>query len=395
LSRRSTPKRLLLLVAVCILAGTFFGLFSAQFLARQDYRSISSLLGAVGRVHPGLADTLVQELKEPRLSDYTAGEKLLAAYHYTPRTFWGQNVMELVGVSVLLMLALGALAGFLMLRIARRRTSRIEEITAYLEAVNLGRERILIRREDQFSHLEDELYKTVTELRQTRENALRQRQSLADHLADISHQLKTPITSMSLMTELLADGHSSEDRVYTDKLQRQINRLSHLVSSLLTLSKLDAGTLEFKKEPVDVTVMLTRAIEPIGAMLSLKRQRLIIEPELEGAFHYSGDILWSAEAFLNLIKNCSEHTPEDGILSIRCSQNPLYTEIIVKDSGHGFAREELPHIFERFYKGSHAAPDSIGIGLALTKAIIEKLNGTIRADNTPTGGAQFTVKFYV
>jgi len=394
LIRKPLLKRLLLIAAVCILAGVALGLFSAQLLARQDYRSISGILGAAARVHPELADTLLQELKQPRLSDYAGGEELLSAYHYTPHTFWRQNAGELVGVSALFMLVLGALLGFFELRAAGRHKSRIDGLTAYLEEINLGRDRILIRQEDHFSHLEDELYKTVTELRQTRETALRQRQSLADHLADISHQLKTPITSMSLMTELLADGRSNEDAVYTDKLQRQINRLNHLVSSLLTLSKLDAGTLELKKEPVDLMAMLTRAVEPITDMLDLKRQRLAIQPELDAALFFSGDTAWAAEAFLNLIKNCSEYTPEGGIITIRCSQNPLYSEIAVEDNGHGFAPMELPHVFERFYKGRQASPDSVGIGLALSKAIIEKLNGTIRADNVPTGGARFTVRFY-
>ncbi|MNC44298.1 Globin-coupled histidine kinase [compost metagenome] len=164
------------------------------------------------------------------------------------------------------------------------------------------------------------------------------------------------------------------------------------MDSLLTLSRLEAGALVFGCEPVNLYAMLSRAAEPIGMMLKRNRQRLLLPDESELCI--MGDMEWTAEAFLNLLKNCCQHTPEEGTISVSCSQNPLYTEICVEDSGRGFDNAELPHIFKRFYKGKTASKDNVGIGLALAKSIIEKQGGTIRADNNPAGGARFSVKFY-
>ena len=392
MSGKPYVKRLFAIAAVCIAAGTALGLLTAQIAARQEYRDTAQILGAAGRASPRMEDALMQALKQAASSDVAAGALILQKYNYTPGVFWSRNAFMTIGSGILLMLASGALLCLLEYFSDKKRKNRIEGLTSYLESFNLGRDTLLVRREDDFSRLEDELYKTVTELRQSRESALKERQSLADNLADISHQIKTPITSMSLMMQLLADGCNDEDAVYIEKLNRQLSRLQALVSSLLTLSRLDAGTLEIKREHVEVSAMLILAGEPVEDMLRRKSQCLRIPDGCDASF--TGDLAWTAEAFLNLIKDCSEHTPDGGTISISSSQNPIYTEIIVEDSGAGFDKNDLPHLFERFYKGKNAAKDSAGIGLALSRSIIEKQNGTIRAENPSEGGARFIVKFY-
>ncbi|MEG0943882.1 MAG: HAMP domain-containing sensor histidine kinase [Angelakisella sp.] len=273
-----------------------------------------------------------------------------------------------------------------------RNTARIEGLTAYLEAINLGRESTLSRIEDEFSHLEDELYKTVGELRQEREAATAERQRMADNLADIAHQIKTPITSMSLMVQLLCENENTEDADCLQRLAGQLTRLEGLASSLLTLSKLDAGALAIHAEPVDLHSLLTTAAEPVEEQIHQRGQVISITADKE--FTVTVDMGWSCEALLNLIKNCSEHTPRGGHIAIDYSQNPLYTEITIEDDGSGFDAADLPHIFKRFYRGKTACKDSVGIGLALSKSIIEEQNGTLRAENRTQGGARFTVRFY-
>lgn len=382
----------LAILLACIVIGTLLGLVNSYLSAKQEYRIVSQIIGAAHHVSPQLEDELMQALKK-NSSEYAAtGSDILHRYGYTPEVFARQDTIELAGVSILLMLIPGAaLYGYSFYHL-KQKQRRINELTAYLEQVNQGQDKLLTQQEDDFSHLEDELRKTVTELRQTRENALQDRRALANNLADISHQLNTPITSMSLMTQLLADSREGEDSQYIDNLSRQLIRLEALVSSLLILSRLDAGALEFKQEQVDVYAMLLRAAEPLEDTLRQKQLQLDIEGE--NGIYFIGDAAWTAEAFLNVLKNCSEYTTDGGHIFIRFAQNPLYIEITIEDSGKGFAREELPHLFDRFYKGRNAAKDSAGIGLAISRSIIEKQNGIIRADNAPSGGAKFTVKFY-
>jgi len=143
---------------------------------------------------------------------------------------------------------------------------------------------------------------------------------------------------------------------------------------------------------MNICDMLLRAAEPVEEVIQQRNQELIIQSDPDISF--IGDIAWIAEAFLNLIKNCSEHTPDGGVIKVNYSQNPLYSEILVEDSGKGFDRDDMPHLFERFYKGKNAKKDSVGIGLALSKAIITSHNGTIQAENATSGGARFIVKFY-
>ncbi|MFD1179616.1 sensor histidine kinase [Paenibacillus puldeungensis] len=384
--------RILAVLSVCVLVGAALGLTASMVMARQEYRATAELIGAAYNMAPSSEDTFMRALKAASTEHYASGDRILQQYNYSPGTFRSKNTYTMVGVGMLLMFIPGAAAYVLWFYRDKKRRSRLQGLTAYLEGINHGRDTLLMRREDEFSRLEDELYKTVTELRQTKENAIRERKSLADNLADISHQLKTPITSMSLMTELLSDTRMGEDAKYVDNLSRQLRRLETLVSSLLKLSRLDAGTLELKREPVNVYAMFLRAAEPLEDTLRQKHLQLVMASEEEVFF--TGDLAWTAEALMNLIKNCSEHTPEGGRITLVYSQNPLYTEIIVEDTGEGFRKEELPHLFKRFYKGKNASKDSVGIGLAIAQSIIRQQNGSIRADNAPGGGARFTVKFY-
>lgn len=391
--RRSLPKKaILIFLTLCLLLGVMVGLFGAQMLSQMEHQRLARLLGYTLRTNPELETTLIHALKEATEEDYREGQALLATYHYNPQHLVQGQQWLLVGCGALAMVTLGA--GFLLMgaRIHQKRLDRIAGLTTYLEAMNQGKETLLHRQEDEFSQLEDELYKTVMEMRQAKEHALKEHQALADNLADISHQLKTPLTSMSLMTELLSAEATEAQRGYLERLSHQIQRLERLVSSLLTLSRLDAGTLEFKREPVDVYTMLTLAMAPIEEQILQKKQQVKIFPDT--ALTYWGDLSWSIEAFLNLLKNCSDHTPEGGEIIVHYGQNPLYTEIQLIDQGRGFDKGELPHLFRRFYKGKNAVQGSIGIGLALAKSIIEKQGGTLRAENAPEGGACFTVKFY-
>lgn len=282
----------------------------------------------------------------------------------------------------------------------RRRRKRIEELTAYLENVNVSGEGTILQKEDEFSLLQDEIYKTVTTLYRTREAALEAKENYAENLANIAHQLKTPITvsfvSLQLMQEQErktgnnAVQHSAMQ--HCENIRRQLERLNTLEEALLQLSRIDSGTLKLQRVQVDIFTVLTIAADMLYE-LTAKKQITVAIPEGERAMIW-GDREWTMEVFCNLMKNCVEHTPVGGVISCEYSQNPLYTEVRIWDNGDGFAEEDLPYIFQRFYRGKNAAGTGIGIGLALSKAIVELQNGTITARNLHDGGACFEIRFY-
>ncbi len=251
--------------------------------------------------------------------------------------------------------------------------------------------------EDFLSGLEDEIYKTVLALRESREAVLREKENLAKNLADISHQFKTPLTSLSVLSEvLLRRITKEEDAEAVRKMEKQTRRLAGLTSSLLTLSRADAGVLTFDIRRVPVSELLEVSLEPVLPILEEKGQRVRLAGEKKTMERLTlpCDVKWMREALGNLLKNASEHSPAGTEICIRVWDNPVFTGIAVEDEGTGFSKKELPRLFERFYKGKDAPKDSAGIGLALAKTLIEAQKGEIRAENRREGGARFLIKFY-
>lgn len=299
----------------------------------------------------------------------------------------------------------GFLAGIFLFAITyafRNKTEakRIEELSDYLEQVNMGKAVVLSASgEDLFSKLEDEIYKTVTFLYQTKDAAVQAKNDFAENLSNIAHQIKTPITAISLSLQTLSEmplkKEYEKDRM--EQIKKQLNRLIYLEESLLVLSRLDAGTLMFQKEDVDVFTLLVLAADNLQELFA-DSGTLIDIPE-SGEMAVTADLNWTMEAVINVMKNCMEHNA-GGTVHCSYGQNPLYTEIFIWDEGDGFAKEDIPHLFQRFYRGKNADAGAnirgsgIGIGLALSKEIIEHQNGTIRAKNLPNGGACFEIRLY-
>lgn len=267
---------------------------------------------------------------------------------------------------------------------------RIASLTEYLEQVNIGEGGILPQAgEDDFSRLQDEIYKTVTELYQTKERAVAAKNNFAENLSNIAHQIKTPITSASLSLQMMRKKPSP---VYMEQMQRQLSRLIYLEESLLLLSRVDTGTLSLEKKPVDVLTLLELSADTMGELAGAKKISIAVRESGEALIQ--ADMEWTMEAVMNLLKNCMEHTPAGGRIYCSYEENPIYTQIRIEDDGEGFAKEDMPHLFERFYRGKNAKKDGAGIGLALAKAIVESQNGVISAANRAEGGACFEMRFY-
>lgn len=276
------------------------------------------------------------------------------------------------------------------------RYREIDKLSGYLQKISNGDFQLDVRdnTEGELSLLKSQIYK-VTNMLSEHGTLLREdKEKLTDAISDISHQLKTPLTSMMVMADLLRDNRldGAKRSEFTRNLRVQLERMDWLVSSLLKLSKIDAGTIMFKKEQVSVPVLIDKAIEPLLVPLDIKGLQLEIEGDPQAAF--SGDLNWTAEALINILKNCVEHTPEGGQLSIGYTENALYTEITIADNGSGILKQDLPHIFKRFYKGQNAGDDSVGIGLAMAYSIISSQQGDIEVKSEPAMGTSFHIKFY-
>ena len=265
-------------------------------------------------------------------------------------------------------------------------------LSGYLDRIMEGQYDTLMK-EDTGSALGDSIYKAVVLLREEREQAQRAKKNLADNMADLSHQLKTPAASIGLTLSLLKKkAWDEETKQDIGRMEGQVGRLQRLVGTMLTLSKLDAGVLELEEKAFDLEEMLVDAVQPF--VRQLEEKGICFGIQGAAGISLSGDFGWCSEALGNIIKNCMEHTPKRGDISITCQDNPIYTEVVIQDSGGGFDEADLPHLFERFYRGAGSSKDSVGIGLALSKSIIEKENGTVTAEKTKAGGARFCIKFY-
>ncbi|CAM3988527.1 sensor histidine kinase [Lederbergia lenta] len=299
-------------------------------------------------------------------------------------------------ISILFILATSTLLIGCSVIFTRWRYHEIEKLSSYLRQISAGDYTLDVRdnEEGELSILKSEMYK-VTLMLSEQGSLLRQDKiHLTNAISDISHQLKTPLTSMMVMADLLSDTNLPETKKteFTRNIRIQLERIEWLVSSLLKLSKIDAGTAQFKKESIVVEKLIQKALEPILIPLDIKEQTVSIKGD--DTVTFIGDLNWTAEAVINILKNCVEHTREGGAIDILYSANPLFTEIVITDNGKGIAEEDIRHIFKRFYKGKNASDGSIGIGLAMAHSIITSQNGDIDVRSDKESGTQFRVKFY-
>ena len=274
------------------------------------------------------------------------------------------------------------------------RYRRLAKLSQDLDALLTNGKILPIRDYDEgeLSILANQIQKLAMRLTEAAEVSKADKAYLADSLADISHQLRTPLTAMNLTATMLRSGDLNEEKrmELTGELRSLLTRTDWLVETLLKLSKLDAGTVKLAKEPVSVRELISRSVAPIEIPMDLRNQRLVVRCKDE---QFAGDLTWSAEALGNILKNCMEHTPEGGAITVTAQETALYTLIEVEDTGAGFNAKDISHLFERFYRGSNASANSYGIGLALARTVITAQNGTVQAMNTASG-AKFVIKFY-
>lgn len=285
-------------------------------------------------------------------------------------------------------------AGFAVFTGGRYR--QLRRLSAYLAEVYSGGQPMDIRdsREGELSVLKDDLYKITCVLSQQARLLKKDKQELAQSLENISHQLKTPLTSLYVMTDLMAadDLPAEKRREFLTRTTEQLDRIQWLVTSLLKMSRIDANAVLFKKEPMNINHLIEKAASPL--LIPMEVQEIDFQVDCPDEVLWRGDLDWTSEALGNVLKNCVEHTPYGGRIVVECCESPLHIQLTVTDSGCGIPQKDLPHLFERFYKGENSAPDSVGIGLAMAKMILQNQNADVFASNSQGAGACFTIKLY-
>ena len=275
------------------------------------------------------------------------------------------------------------------------RYRQIRKLSDYLRRICAGEHSLDIRDnvEGELSILKNEIYKVTLMLSEYNKQLQHEKLRLSEHMADISHQLKTPLTSMMVLADLLGNrGLPPEKRhEFTVRISSQLKRIEWLVSSLLKMARLDAGVIKMKREEVNVRTLIENALKTLLIPMEIKEITCSVTGEDKVLIC---DLQWTTEAIINILKNCIEHTQKHDKIEITAEDNPIYFEIRISDNGPGIAKEDLPHIFTRFYKGKNASPDSVGIGLAMAKSIIKEQNGDITVKSREGSGTTFFIRLY-
>lgn len=278
----------------------------------------------------------------------------------------------------------------------KQRDKKINQITQYINEIKNRKYDLNINEnsEDELSNLKNELYKITIMLKEESEISRQDKENIKKSVEDISHQLKTPLTSIMIMLDNLKDNPNMDEdtkQKFIFEISKQVDWINWLVISILKLSRLEADVVKFSNNKINVKKFIDEIIGNLEIPIEIKNQKISIEGDEDASF--IGDYKWQQEAITNIIKNAIEHNKENGKITIKYEENVLFTKITIIDEGQGIAKEDLKHIFERFYKAQNSSDNSVGIGLSLAKNIIEKNNGMINCKSEIGNGTEFIVKY--
>lgn len=388
------------LILILISSLTIFIVLTIQY---KNYEKIvnltvSNLIDEIMKKYPETDEQEVIRIinsENPEQKD-----EVLSKYGYTNNISYIKELENSMNTSIRINIAIIILLGVIAIIIAliytNKRDKSLRSINKYLDKVNNGNYELKIEDngEDEISRLRNELYKTTILLRESAENSEKEKTNLNNSLADISHQLKTPLTSIRIMLDNIEENPNMDEKTrneFIEEISRQIDWISSLVISLLKLAKFDAGAIIMQDTQINVKKLIDNVINNLAIMIDIKNIK--IEEKIDEDVILRADYNWQLEALTNIIKNCIEHSKEDSKIKIEVENNSIFVKIKITDEGEGIAKEDLSHIFERFYKSKQASENSIGIGLSLAKTIIEKENGYIKVDSELGKGTTFEIKY--
>lgn len=400
MKNKINKKTLIFIIITTVISVSFF-----SFILNYQYRSytknynesINSIIYEITLKYPDINEyDLIEVLDSNKNSD-----DILSKYGINDKNssiIENDKLFKKYIIIDLLVLVVIILVIYLFFIINKfKRTKKINKIIELISKINRRNFAIDIEdyTEDELSALKQEIYKTSLMLRSEADNSLKDKLNLKDSLSDISHQLKTPLTGIAIMIDNILDNEEMDSktrRKFLINIKREIININFLVQNLLKISKFDANVIKFNKEEVLIKDIVNEAIKNVSALSELKGISIKVSGDKNATINC--DFMWEVEAISNIIKNSIEHINSDGFVEINYTKNKVYSRILIRDNGIGIDSDDLPYIFDRFYKGKNTNRDSVGIGLALSKSIIEKDNGSVSVKSTPNIGTIFTIKFF-
>lgn len=364
---------------------------------------IAEIMGKISESNPEIDSREIIEIlnSAKNTEQYEKGQKELSKYGIEIDKINSIKLIENqmktnLKLNILIIVLFSILWMTIIVLYLRKRDKKIKQITNYINQIKNKKYDLNIEEntEDELNNLKNELYKITIMLKEESEISKKDKENLKMSVEDISHQLKTPLTSITIMLDNLKDNPNMEEKTkqkFIFEISKQVEWINWLVISMLKLSKLDANVVQFYDEKINLNKFIGEIIKNLEIPIEVKNQKIIIDGDENVSF--IGDYKWQQEAITNVIKNCIEHNANNGTIYINYEENSLFTKITIRDEGEGISKEDLKHIFERFYKGKNSSENSVGIGLALAKNIIEKNNGMINCKSELDKGTEFVIKY--
>lgn len=360
---------------------------------------VTKIVNLISEEYPNVDTTKIIEIINE--TNYDDNSNIMLSYGFTASdlsilasfetVFYNQLLLNCI---IFIIISLIIVLLFYMSYYKKKREMR--NIIKYLNDLNRGNYdlQIDLNDEGEISILKNEIYTTTIMLREQAEKQLKDKKNLKDSLTNISHQLKTPLTSISLMIDNLCDKNVPKqiEQEFLYDIKKQIASINYLIIVLLKISRFDANVVTFKKENINVKKLCIEVIKHLDALREVKNINIHINGLNNTCF--VGDYKWEFEAISNIIKNCLEYTLDNKNIYISFSENNVYTEIKITDEGKGMNKEEQKNIFQRFYKGQNSNNDNFGIGMSLAKEIISKDNGNIMVESKVNVGTTFKIRYY-
>ena len=393
--------KIIITVTVIVLFVTTIAItyYEYQTYSHLTNEFVSDVVDLIDENYPNIDTSEVIEIINS--SDYENNSDILTSYGFTDSDLsilasLENQFHEQLLINIIIIVIFGAIIilGIYLYNLKNKR--ELDNLIKYLKELNRGNYNLQIdlNSEGTLSILKNEIYTTTIMLREKAEKELVDKQNLKDSLTNISHQLKTPLTSISLLVDNLCDEDvpASLQKEFLGDIKTQIDSINYLIIVLLKLSRFDANVITFKEEKINVKNLCIDVLKHIDALRDVKNITIHINGSNNVTF--IGDYKWEFEALSNILKNCLEYTSENKNIYVSFKETNMFTEIIIQDEGKGMNKEEKRRIFERFYKGENSSNNNFGIGMSLAREIINKDNGKIKVDSTPDIGSTFKIRYY-
>ena len=394
---KKTLLKILITIIIFLISITIINIYEYYTYTSNYNSKLNSIIQTVYEEYPNISKNTLIKILNSSKQDNSFIEEYGISKNESIIKDNDKLLKKYLIVNSVLILFFSILITLIFLKYNKRKDHELNNITKYIEEINHKNYKLDIdeNSEDELSILKNEIYKTTVMLNEQAENSLKDKINIKKYLQDISHQLKTPLTSINILLDNLIDNPDMPKDTRDDfimEIKREITNINFLVQNILRLSKFEANTIDFIKKETTIKEIINTTVKNVSNICDLKNIEIIINNKCKNKI--TCDFKWQVEALTNILKNAVEYSPNNSNVLVECSDNNLYSEIRIKDFGKGMSKEEQKNIFKRFYKGKDSSKDSIGIGLSLAKTIIEKDNGRVVVESKKENGTTFIIKYF-